>query len=375
MRSVALAEVLRAPGRSLLRALAVGGALSLILLFEGFRLGIDRQMAEQASRLPADLIVAERGVGHFVGLRSTLPQATRSAVEAVPGIRATHPLLTLPVILVHGGQRTPLQLVVFDDAGAPALAKGRPLDGPRQVVLDQRLARLHRLRVGDTVDLLDRELRVVGLSAGTDVSFVPLAFLSYDELLDILLESAVPGGLGGAPVVSFLLVDLRRGSSVEAARRAILEALPEVAVYTPQELASNDVDLGRQLFGPVLGILRGVARLAAVLAVGLVMSAAVIDRRRELGILKALGATTAALAFSLVTEALLIGALAYPLALLLARGAAAAVEAVQPLYRVVPWEPAVLLAAALATVAAAVLGALVPLRTVARLEADAVFRS
>lgn len=74
----------------------------------------------------------------------------------------------------------------------------------------------------------------------------------------------------------------------------------------------------------------------------------------------------------MVAEALLVSALAFPLALLLARAAGTAVELLSPLYLVLPWDPSVL---ARGAAAAGLAGSLVPLRRLAALEPDLVFRS
>jgi putative ABC transport system permease protein len=181
--------------------------------------------------------------------------------------------------------------------------------------------------------------------------------------------------MGGAPLLSFLLIDLERPAQPAAVRQAIEAQVAGVDVYTPTELAAQDVALGRQLFGPVLNLFIAIGWLAVVLAVGLTMYASVIDRRRELGVMKAVGMGTGGLARTVIVEALLVSLVAFPLALLLARGAAAAVERMSPLYRVVAWEPAVMTRGALVAIVAAFVGSLVPIRRLATLEPDAVFRS
>jgi putative ABC transport system permease protein len=375
MLGVALAEVLRSPYRTALRALAIGGAVSVTLLFEGFRLGMDRQMATPAGSLPAALVAVEEGAKHFVAVRSDLPQSARAAVEAVPGVKAVHPLVSVPVIFKHAARRTPIQLVAYDSGGAPRIGAGRGIAGPRQVVLDQQLARLHGLGLGQRIELLDRELTIVGFSTGTDVSFAPLVFVTYDELIDLYLERNVPGAMGGAPLLSFLLIDLDPTASIADVRRAIEANVAGVDVYTPAELAAQDVALGRQLFGPVLNLFIAIGWLAVVLAVGLTMYAAVIDRRRDFGVMKAVGMGSGGLALTVMLEALLVSLAAFPLALLLSRGAAAAIEGMSPLYRVVAWEPSVVTRGALAALFAAFVGSLVPVRRLAALEPDVVFRS
>jgi putative ABC transport system permease protein len=375
MLGVALAEVWRSPSRTALRALAIGGAVSITLLFEGFRLGMDRQMAGPAASLPATLVAVEEGAKHFLAVRSDLPQSARSAIEAIAGVKSVHPLVSVPVIFAHEGRRTPIQLLAYDSGGAPRLAAGAPIGGPRQVVMDRQLARLHGLHLGDRVEVLDRPLTVVGLSVGTDVSFSPLVFVTYDELIDLYLERNVPGAMGGAPLLSFLLVDLDPTAVLASVRRTIESEVPGVDLYTPAELAAQDVALGRQLFGPVLDLFVAIGWLVVVLTVGLTMYAAVIDRRRELGVMKALGVGPRGLAGTVILEALLVALAAFPVGLVLARGAAAAVQELSPLYRVEAWEPTVVVRGALAAVAAALVGSLVPVRRLAALEPDLVFRS
>jgi putative ABC transport system permease protein len=123
-----------------------------------------------------------------------------------------------------------------------------------------------------------------------------------------------------------------------------------------------------------MNLLVTIAWVVVILAVTLTMYGAVIDRRRELGVMKAIGVGTGRLAGALVAEALMVALIALPLSFLIARGAAAAVNAVSPLFQVVPWAPAVLVRGSIASIAAAVVGALVALRPVARQEPDLVFR-
>ena len=375
MTSTGLAEILRAPGRTALRTLAIGGALSVTLLFEAFRLGVDRQMAMPAASLPAPLVVVEKGAKHVVGIRSNLPQSARAAVEALPGVRAAHPLVSVPVIFTYAGRRTPIQVMAYDSAGAPRLASGRAIAGPRELVLDERLALLDGIRIGTEVEVLDRKLTVVGLSADTDIFFSPSAFLTYDELIDLYLESDVPGAMGAAPLLSFLLVEPKPGADVAAIRGAIERQVDGVDVYRPTELAANDVDLGRQFFGAVLNLLIAIAWLASVLAIGLTMYAAVIDRRRDFGVIRALGVGSWGLTKEILIEALAICALAFPIAVLLALGAAAIIEMANPTYRLVTLYPPVMVRGAVAALAAALIGALLPVRRLRALEPDLVFKS
>jgi len=88
-----------------------------------------------------------------------------------------------------------------------------------------------------------------------------------------------------------------------------------------REIADSEGALLRRIDG-VVGILAVAAILAACLSVLATMTASVVDRRKEIGLLKALGATNAAVAALFVGEALLLALPGSLLGYLIGLGAA-----------------------------------------------------
>lgn len=362
------------PLRAALAAAVFAAALALCLLFEGLRSGILTDLAAFPSSLPADFVAVEQGSDYFAIMPSQLPQRGREQVEAVAGVAWAAPLTMIPVILRTPGLRTPIQLQAYEDRGGPprVVAGSEPRE-EGTVVLDQRLARRHGLSIGDEISILDYRMRVVGLATGAASPFTPYAFVSYDTLLSLLLESNLPLGLDDYSLLSFLLVGAKPGVDREALRPRLAAALPDADFHTPAELGANDRAFGARLLGPVLWLLSAVAWAIAGLTMGLLRFADVQAGLRQFGIQKALGATPLQLAAALTTGSLIVACIAIPPAMLLARAFAEVVARWNPLYSALVWEPGVLTRGLALGLVSALIGGLLPLRRLVRLDPSLVF--
>jgi putative ABC transport system permease protein len=117
----------------------------------------------------------------------------------------------------------------------------------------------------------------------------------------------------------------------------------------------------------------GVHFLVGTLVVGLVIYTATIERRREYGVLKAIGAPNGLLYQVVAEQALIAAGAGVALGVGLAFAAARLIMALRPQFLLV-YEPAVVVQALLAGLGMALLAALLPARALARLAPADVFR-
>src|SRR5262249_53791726 len=123
----------------------------------------------------------------------------------------------------------------------------------------------------------------------------------------------------------------------------------------------------------LLWLVTAASLLAAALAVGASSAASVIERRTEIGLMKALGAASAKVGLLLVAEQLLLafvgGGIGYALGIILARILGQTVFGVAP-------EPSLLVLAVVLALAAAVtlLGSALPLRRASRYDPAPILR-
>ena len=312
-------------------ALSVGGvalAIMLVLILDGFQVGMYRQITSYLDHSEGSLVVAQEGVVNLIGATSLLPLGTRAQVEAVEGVQGVAPILSQFVILDLHDKKQPAYLVGYSPelGGGPwEIVEGREPEVDEEMVFDRVLAERHAIGVGDRVVLMDRSYRIVGLSGGTTSWMTSFLFLRKSAVESLLLS---PGA------TSFLLVVVADGQSPEIIRDRI-SRLSGVEAMLKSEVQANDSRLLARFFSAPVRLMTAIAFLVGVLVVGLVIYTATVERQREYGVLKALGARNRLLYKVVLAQAALAALVGTGLGILLARAASAAIMAARPQFLVV----------------------------------------
>jgi ABC-type antimicrobial peptide transport system permease subunit len=354
------------PLRTLITAFALGSVIAVVLILQGFEQGQYHQLESLVQNRKGDLIAAQAGVANFIAVRSTIPQLARGEVEAVEGVLSAHPITAIPVIYEKANRRTPVYVLVYDTKGGPAsITHGDDIRDGRDIVIDGSLAKKYDINLGDTFVISDFEFNVSGFTSET-AFMMPFAFISYDGMIDLYLESEIAPDLSTFPLLSYMLIELDPTADRDAVARRIESQIPSVDVFSSEKLAARDVSLGRSFFGPIMGLLVTVAYVIGLLVIALVMYADVRGRLRSFAVLKALGFPQSRLSRAVLLQALLLLAIALPVAVLLGQSLAAFIHSTAPLYLVRVFEPIVFGQTIAASLVFAILGALFPLHLVRR---------
>ena len=345
---------------------AVSLAIALILLLNGLLSGVSRQVAQYPEHAPGSVVVAQEGVANLLAATSLLPPGTVERVGAVEGVRRAVPILSQFVILDLHDRKQPVYLVGYDSAlgGGPwSMAEGRESVTDEEAVVDRVLARRHGLEVGDRFELQGKAFTVAGLAGGASTTIGSFVFLR---------RSAAEALVGAPGVSSYLFVTPEPGLSARALA-ARLDALPGVFALTKQQLIENDQAFIGDVFNKPLWLMVGIAFFVGTLVVGLVTYTATVERRREYGVLKAIGAGNRGL-YTVVAGQALIATLAGAFGgVVLAFGASALIEQLRPQFLVLI-EPVAIARSLVAGLAIALLAALAPARVIAGLAPADVFR-
>ncbi len=350
-------------------ALSVGGvalAVMLVLLLNGLLTGSYRQITGYLDHAPGSVVLSQQGVSNMLGANSLLPPDAAAQAEAIAGVADAIPILSQFVILDLHGQKQPAYLIGYDPAqgGGPwQMAEGRTPETDDEVVVDRVLAERHGLAVGDSLPVPGRSFTITGLSDGT-TSWMTSFFFIRKSAAEALLRA--PGA------TSFVLVTPGEGVA-PAEVRDRLAAIDGSEAFLKRDMAANDLKLFARFFSAPLQLMSSIAFLVGALVVGLVIYTATIERQREYGVLKAIGARNGTL-YRVVGLQALIAALGGVVAgLVLAEAAARVIMAVRPQFLVV-LDPAEAGWAVLVGLAMALGAALLPARVVAGLAPAEVFR-
>jgi putative ABC transport system permease protein len=350
-------------------ALSVGGvalAIMLVLILDGVLAGMYRQITAYLDHSEGSVVVAQEDVVNLFGATSLLPADTEERVAGVRGVKEVVPILSRFVILDLHGRKQPAYLIGYDEelGGGPwEIVEGRQPRNDKEMVFDRVLAERHGLGMGDLVEVMDRDFRIVGLSGGTASWMTSFIFLPKTAVEDLL---RAPGA------TSFLFVTVDERLSSEAVRDRIAR-LSDLGVLLKSDVSANDTRLFARFFSGPVRLMTGIAFLVGTLVVGLVIYTATVERQREYGVLKALGASNRLIYQVILAQAVLAALLGTALGMGLARAAGALIMAVRPQFLVVLRGEmsgrAVVIGLGMALVAA-----LIPARVVAQLAPAEVFR-
>jgi putative ABC transport system permease protein len=341
----------------------VGLAVMLILLLDGMWTGVQVQSRLYADRAGADLFVLQPGVSDLIAGESVLPASTVDTVARTPGVTRATPVQSTYVILEFHGQKVPTNLVgsVPGAAGGPwVMGEGRAVRTGGEIVVDSLLARRHGLDVGDRMAVMGQPFKIVGMSReSSGFMGVGYVFVTHDAATRLL---------GATSVTSYVLV--ATGDPTGVARRLAAQGLN---VLTKEQAGSNTEDLFTGVFGGPLGLMVAVAFAAGTLVIALTAYTAVAERRREYGIVKAMGATRRTLIVLALGQTLVLAALGLVTGGVLFAAGRELIAAASPQFLVVVTAPAAVRAAA-AALSMALVAAMVPARRLARLDPASAYR-
>jgi len=366
MIKLALRQAQLDPLRILLTALAVGGVIAVILVLEGFEQGQYYQLEQIVLNRKADLIATQSGVTNFIAVRSSIPQFSRAEVESVNGVINAHPVTAVPIIYTKNNVRTPVYVLVYDVKGGPSsIIHGHAIKNGNDIVIDNSLAVKYNIQPGDSFYVTDFEFKVSGITE--EAAFMmPFAFINYDGMLDLFIESEIAPDLSTFPLLSYMLIELEPTADRDRVAQQIEATVPTVDVVTPKQLAENDVNMGKVFYGPIMGLLVTIAYIIGMLVVGLIMYSDIRSRLHNFSVLKALGFPFLKLFITVLLQSLLLLLIAIPFGILLALGIAAFIESGSPVYLIRIFDPAIFLQTLMASFVFALIGALIPLHVIFR---------
>jgi ABC-type antimicrobial peptide transport system permease subunit len=291
-----LRNVLRQPVRTLLTVVMIAVAMMSIVLLGAMGDGLLDMMTGLAGGMDAHLVGSERDAS--VDLTKIDEGAVRR-VAALPGVETAEGFLTgytalgdLPFFVLFGYQPRGALIRGLD------IVEGEPLTTNRQVLLGRVAAENLDKRVGQSLQLLNSRYKIVGIYE-TGVPF-------QDGGGVVALRDAQ--GLFGQPrTVSFVGVRLEDPRQAEAMIAEIEARFPEISLSKASEFAEDLGDM--QLVEASTWGITLMALIVGGLGMTNTMVMSVMERTREIGVLRALGWQKRRVLAMIVRESLVLSLL------------------------------------------------------------------
>lgn len=314
------------PLRSLISIVAVAVEVTLILLIVGLATGMLDDARKRQEGTGADIIVRPPGSSNLIGF-SGAPVSVKVAdiLRKQPHVVAVSPIVAQltsagNIEVIYG-----IDLESFEAVGGPFhYLEGGPFQGPDDMLVDDYFAQGNKVRPGSAIEVLNHKFRVAGVveHGRGGRRFIPLK--TMQELM------------GAENKATMFYVKLDDPSNADAVARQIktISGMETYSVMSMREflsLMTTDKLPGLSSF---ITVVVGIAVIIGFIVIFQSMYTAVMERTREIGILKSLGASKTYIVRVILRETLLLAAAGIIVGILISLAALPALHYKFPTLRV-----------------------------------------
>lgn len=302
-------NLLRRRGRFVFTLAGVAIGIAAVVALMSIGQGLTREIKKQAQGLGANLVVTPKGwcayeqISVLTGeqLPEAIPMSELDKIHGVAGVKTAVPYLNEKTAF----RNQPVPVIGIWPAEMRALQKwsvdaGRYFNTPdeRGVLIGAAIAKQFQLKPGDLFTVRGQPIPIIGVlrEAGTKddiATFIPLPVAQ--QIYDVQDK------------VSFIAVQVIDLEQVDAVSLRIQEAA-NVAVVTDKQLLSSILSIVSTV-GNAMQVVAAVGVLAAAFGIINTLLTAVYERRREIGIMQAVGGTRRTLFLAFMLESGLYGLL------------------------------------------------------------------
>jgi putative ABC transport system permease protein len=281
MNKMIVSNLTHRPLRSIISVLAVAIEVTLILLIVGFALGTLNDTRARQKAIGADIIVRPPGSSNFAAF-SSAPVSVKvgDVLRKQPHVVAVAPMVvqtTNKLELLSG-----IDLQAFEAIGGPMrYLEGGPFRGPDDMIVDEYYAASNKVRPGARVNVLNHDFHVSGIvpQGRGSRSYVPITTLQ--ELT----------GTEGKATVFYVKLDDPKNAETAAQHIKTIPGMESYNVVTIGEWLSIMSPDNIPMLSKFIDIVIGISMVIGFIVIFQSMYTAVMERTREIGILKSLGAS------------------------------------------------------------------------------------
>lgn len=285
-------NLLHRPMRTFIGVMAVAVEVALVVLIVGLTSGMLAETAKRIEGIGADIMVQPPAASVFLGFSgSPMPIKIAARLKTQKYVQSVAPALlqfnsTGGVEVVYGIEPESFRAV----SGGFVFIQGHDMEGPDDLLVDDWAAKAKNIKVGDTYNLLNHPWHVAAIiehGKGARL-FVPLATLQ-----DLV---------GAHDKASIFLLRCTRPEHTADVMEELRHVLPGYTIRPLKDFLSLMTATNIPGLQTFIHAMIGLAIAIGLMVIFLTMYTTVIERTRDIGVLKSLGADRSFIIRALLTE-------------------------------------------------------------------------
>lgn len=300
MRRLIAANFTHHPGRTIASIFGVALGVVLVVLTVGLVRGMLRDRGTRDANLGFEIMLSLRGQQGLsvASLPLTMPIKLAADVKTIPGVAAVTPIGQQLEMKGETGlgirQIDGVEFQSLAEMSKVRIVTGEPLpESGDFIVVDVRYAEARKIKIGDKLNALGREFTIVGIYAPETGARMMIPLKTMQEIQSALEQC------------SMLYVKCQNAEEQTVVAQRIAATFPDMRILLTKDLPELFA-YGYQGFNVFLNLVALLAAFISVLVILLTMYTSVTERTRQIGILKALGASQKFIALVFVQEAMLV---------------------------------------------------------------------
>lgn len=299
MNKMIVANLVHRPIRSLISVIAIALEVTLILLIVGLSMGMLNDTRARQAGIGADVIVMPPGSSFIVGLTGApMPIKVGQVLAKLPHVAVVAPVVT--TVSTAGALEiiAGVDLDSYQKLSGPFnyVGGGGPFQGPDDVLVDDLFARSKQVKVGDSIEILNHNFRIAGI---VEQGKGARKFLELSVLQDLI---------GAQNKASIFYIKADNPGNADAIVDEI-KHVPGMEKYVPSSMAyylSMMTPSHYPGLSTFIKVVIGISVIIGFIVIFQAMYAAVMERTREIGILKSMGASKLYIVNAILRETILL---------------------------------------------------------------------
>ena len=295
--NLVISNIRQRPLRTLVSVAGVALGVCLVMLFTGLARGMSNDLQRRSSNVRAEIIFTRPGSQQLTASSANLSVRYAELLREIEGVEMAVPVIRY---VSQGGRGFGFDQIEgvdwpsFAQMNGMSIVEGRAPEANDEIVIDETKARTQNLRPGGTLDLIGGQTyRITGIYTPESGARIKMTL------------AAMQNALESPDKCSYILVKCREGASPQMVAARINERLRGNSIQFTRDIITN-LENRIPFLGTFLRALVGLSAIVSSLVVMLAMYTTITERTREIGILKALGASRGYIVATIEQEALLI---------------------------------------------------------------------